>query len=114
MAYTPEKIREIVAKQRRFFRSGTTLDVGWRLQQLKKLKAAVISHEEELEKALYEDLGRSKAEAYLCDIGPVIVEINEALRGLKRWAKPKRLYSGLMCFPSTSTKVYKLDRKSVV
>ena len=108
MAYTPEKIREIVAKQRRFFRSGTTLDVGWRLQQLKKLKAAVISHEEELEKALYEDLGRSKAEAYLCDIGPVIVEINEALRGLKRWAKPKRLYSGLMCFPSTSTKVYKL------
>ena len=108
MAYTPERIQEIVAKQRSFFRSGVTLDVNWRLQQLKKLKAAVIAHEEELEKALYEDLGRSKVEAYLCDIGPVIVEINEALRGLKKWAKPERHFSGLMCFPSTCTTVYKL------
>jgi aldehyde dehydrogenase (NAD+) len=108
MAYTPEKIQKIVAKQRNFFKSGVTLDIDWRLQQLKKLKAAVIAHEEELESALYEDLGRSKVEAYLCDIGPVIVEINEALRGLKKWAKPDKYYSGLMCFPSISTKVYKL------
>jgi len=55
MAYTQERILEIVANQRKFFRSGVTLDVKWRLQQLKKLKAAVIAHEEELEKALYED-----------------------------------------------------------
>jgi len=46
MAYTPERIQEIVAKQRSFFRSGVTLDVNWRLQQLKKLKASVIAHEE--------------------------------------------------------------------
>jgi len=97
-----------VANQRRFFRSGVTLDVKWRLQQLKKLKAAVVAHEEELEKALYEDLGRSKTEAYLCDIGPVIVEINETIRGLKKWARPEKHYSGLMCFPSTSTTVHKL------
>lgn len=50
MAYTQEKIHEIVANQRSFFRSGVTLDVKWRLQQLKKLKAAVIAHEEELER----------------------------------------------------------------
>lgn len=108
MAYTIERIQQIVAAQRRFFRSGVTLDINWRLQQLKKLKAAVIAREEDLEKALHEDLGRSKFEAYMCDIGPVIVEINEALRGLKRWARPERHYSGLMCFPSISTKVYKL------
>lgn len=108
MAYTHERIQEIVAKQRNFFRSGATLDIKWRLQQLKKLKAAVIAHEEELEKALYEDLGRSKTEAYLCDIGPVIVEINETIHGLKRWAKPEKHYSGLMCFPSMCTMVYKM------
>jgi len=108
MTYTRERIQEIVAKQRSYFRSGVTLDVKWRLQQLKKLKAAVIAHEEELEKALYEDLGRSKTEAYLCDIGPVIVEINETIRGLKKWAKPERHFSGLMCFPSICTRVYKL------
>jgi len=108
MAYTEERIKEIVTNQRKFFRTGVTLDVKWRLQQLKKLKAAVIAHEEELEKALYEDLGRSKIEAYMCDIGPVIVEINETIRGLKKWAKPERHLSGLLCFPSIFTRVYKM------
>ena len=108
MTYTQEKISKLVENQRKFFRSGVTLDVNWRLQQLKKLKAAVIAHEEELEKALYDDLGRSRVEAYLCDIGPVIVEINETIRGLKKWARPELHFSGLMCFPSIFTTVYKL------
>lgn len=108
MTYTHEIIQKIVATQRSFFRSGITLDVKWRLQQLKKLKAAVIAREEELEKALYEDLGRSKTEAYICDIGPVIVEINEAIHGLKKWARPEKHYSGLLCFPSMCTTVYKM------
>jgi len=108
MPYTYEKIQQIVENQRKFFRSGVTLDVNWRLHQLKKLKAAVIAREKELEKALYDDLGRSRAEAYLCDIGPVIVEINETVRGLKKWARPELHFSGLMCFPSIFTTVYKL------
>ena len=108
MAYTEETIRAVVAAQRKYFRSGATLDVDWRIAQLKRLKQAVIARETLLEQALQEDLGKSKVEAYLCDIGPVIVEINEILRGLKKWAKPERHFSGLMCFPSTSTKVYKM------
>ena len=71
--YTQESIHEIILKQRQFFRSGITLDVNWRLDQLKKLKQAVIKNEEMLKQALWEDLGRSATEAYLCDIGPVIV-----------------------------------------
>ena len=108
MAYTQERIQEIVANQRRFFRSGVTLDVRWRLQQLKKLRAAVIAYEEEIEKALYEDLGRSRVEAYMCDIGPVIAEVNHTIRKLRKWAKPEKHYSGLICFPSMCTTVYKL------
>ena len=106
--YTEGKIREIVAAQRRFFRSGETLPVRWRIKQLKRLKAAVLAHEKEFEDALAEDLGRSTVEAYLCDIGPIIVEINEMLAGLRRWARPECHFSGLMCFPSTVTKVYKM------
>ena len=49
MAYTESEISAIVAAQRKFFRTGTTLPVKWRIQQLKKLKAAVIAHETELE-----------------------------------------------------------------
>ena len=106
--FSQNEIHNIVEKQREFFRTGRTLDVSWRIEQLKKLKSAVIAHEDEFEAALSADLGRSKVEAYLCDIGPIIVEINETLKGLRRWAKPERHFSGLMCFPSVSTKVYKM------
>lgn len=107
-AFTPERVEEIVATQRRFFRTGTTLPVRWRIQQLKKLKAAVLAHEKEFTDALREDLGRTELEAYLCDIGPIVVEINEMIHGLRRWARPERHFSGLMCFPSMVTKVYKM------
>ena len=103
-----EQITEIVEAQRKFFRTGATLPVKWRIQQLKKLKAAVIAHATEFEDALTADLGRSSVEAYLCDVGPIIVEINEMLRGLRRWARPECHFSGLMCFPSAVTKVYKM------
>ena len=106
--YTVSGIQAIVEEQRKFFRSGATLDIKWRLRQLRKLRDAVIAHEKEFEDALYKDLGRSAVEAYLCDIGPVVVEINEMLRGLRRWARPEKHFSGLMCFPSLITKVYKM------
>ena len=108
MPYTFSEIQGIVEKQRTFFRTGTTLDVKWRLKQLRTLRDAVIAHEKDFEEALQKDLGRSATEAYLCDIGPIVVEINEMLRGLRRWARPEKHFSGLMCFPSLVTKVYKM------
>ena len=81
MGYTEKDIREIVEKQRKFFKTGKTFDVEYRIRQLKRLKAALIANEEAFEKALNEDLGRSRVEAYLCDIGPVIVEIHEIIHG---------------------------------
>ena len=108
MAFTQESVHETVERQREFFRTGATLDVKWRIAQLKKLKQAVLDNKQMLQEALYEDLGKSPLEAYLCDIGPIIVEVNEILRGLKKWAKPEKHFSGLMCFPSTSTRVYKM------
>ena len=103
-----ERIQQIVVAQRRFFRTGETLPVKWRIQQLKRLKAAVIAHADEFTAALAEDLGRSEVEAYLCDVGPIIVEINEMISGLRRWSRPEWHFSGLMCFPSIVTKVYKM------
>ena len=108
MEWTQETIHETVEAQRRFFRSGATLDVGWRIEQLKKLKAAVQAREKELLAALHEDLGRCDTESWFCDIGSSIVEINEAIHGLRRWARPETRFSGLMLFPSAVTKVYKM------
>ena len=108
MSYTQNEIHTITERQRNFFRTGATLDIDWRILQLKKLKMAVLVHEEEIKHALNEDLGRSPTEAYLCDIGPIVLEINETIRGLKKWARPEKHFSGLLCFPSVMTTVYKM------
>ena len=103
-----EKITSIVNTKRAFFLTDKTLDIDFRIRQLKRLRAAVVSRENELKEALAADLGRSPLEAYFCDIGSLILEINEMTRGLKTWAKPETHFSGLHCFPSVVTKVYKM------
>ena len=106
--WTKETIHKAVEKQRRFFRTGATYDVDWRIRQLKRLKNALIRHEKSLTEALSLDLGRHETEAYFCDVGSVILEINETIRGLKKWARPERHFSGLLNFPSLKTRVYKM------
>ncbi len=108
MSYTKEDIHQIVLKQKEYFLTGETLSIKFRKEQLKKLKQAIIDNQDKLIKALHEDLGRCDAEAYFCDIGDVIMEINEYLKGVKKWSRPESHYSGLACFPSMTTKVYKM------
>lgn len=106
MNYTSNSIKEIVDNQRRFFLTNETLSVDFRIEQLKKLKVALQSNEDKLIKALEADLGRSEAEAFFCDIGTSITEINEMIKGLRRWARPEIHFSGLTCFPSILTLLY--------
>ena len=54
-AYTDAVVRDIVAAQRKFFRTGATLPVSWRIKQLKRLKAEVLAHEKEFEDAFGDD-----------------------------------------------------------
>ena len=108
MDYTKEDIHQIVLKQKEYFLTGETLPVKFRIEQLKKLKKAILDNQGKLIKALHEDLGRCDAEAYFCDIGDVVMEINEYIKGVKKWSRPETHFSGLACFPSTTTKVYKM------
>ena len=108
MAYTKEDIHAIALKQREYFLTNETLSVKFRKEQLKTLKRAILENQDQLIQALHEDLGRCEVEAYFCDIGDVVMEINEYIKGVKRWNRPERHFSGLACFPSLTTKVYKL------
>jgi len=107
MEWTSESIHQLVEQQRKFFLSNTTLDIKWRITQLKQLKKLVVENEDMLIQALHDDLGRSKTEAFLCDILPTIREIDEAVKKTKKWSKAETHFSGILCFPSVFTKVYK-------
>jgi aldehyde dehydrogenase (NAD+) len=106
--YTQEEVHAIVEEQRKFFATGQTLDVNWRIDKLIRLKMAIQNNEKQLIDALHADLNRSEAEAYFCDVGSVILEINEAIHGLKKWSRPETHISGILNFPSVITKVYKM------
>ena len=103
-----ESVHGVVEEQRAFFRTNATLDIDWRIAQLKRLKAVIRIYESEILEALAADLGRHPNEAYFCDVGSTVLEINEMIHGLRKWAKPEVHYSGLLCFPSILTKVYKM------
>ena len=106
--YTENDIKNLVDKQRKFFSTNKTLSYDFRIAQLNRLKDAVIKYQDEIISALNEDLGRCETEAYLLDVGTIILEINETIKGLKKWSKPELHFSGLMCFPSIFTRVYKM------
>ncbi|MBR2805551.1 MAG: aldehyde dehydrogenase family protein, partial [Oscillospiraceae bacterium] len=106
--WNESSIHAVFEKQKAFFRTGKTLDINWRIEQLRRLKAAVQRYETRMTDALGADLGRHPMEAYFCDVGSVILEINETIHGLRKWARPETHFSGLLCFPSVITKVYKM------
>lgn len=108
MGYTQEDIHQIVLKQKKYFLTGETLSVKFRKEQLRKLKEMLLTHEKEIADALKADLNRDPIEAYFCDIGSVVMEINEYIKGVRRWNRRENHFSGLACFPSIFTKVYKL------
>ena len=108
MSWTKESIHEIVEKQRVFFRTGKTLDIKFRKKMLAKLGEAVKVHSDELTDALSKDLGRTVFEAFMADIGPTIAATKELSSKVKKWAKPELHYSGITCFPSIWTRVYKM------
>ncbi len=75
--------------QKKFFNTGITLPINFRINALKKLKNSIDKHEDEIADALKEDLGKSKSEAYMCEIGLVKSEINYMVKAHKALCKGK-------------------------
>lgn len=90
---------QIVEKQREYFNLGETLSVKFRKQQLKLLKQTILKNEENIYKALKEDLGKSEVESYMCEVALVISEINFMIKHLNRLSKPRKTSASIGNFP---------------
>jgi aldehyde dehydrogenase (NAD+) len=93
-------IPDIISSQREFFKSQKTKDLDYRLSLLRVLKVEILANEQAVIGALNKDFKKSEFEGYLSEFGIVISELNFAIKNLKRWAKPKRIKSSLLTFPS--------------
>ena len=103
---TIESINNIVQKQREYFLSNETKSIDFRLKQLKKLKHAVEKYSDDIYDALWRDLHKCKEEAFLTEINIVLNEINNHIKNLKKWAKPKKVKTPVYLMPSKSFVMY--------
>ena len=97
-------IDEILESQRKFYRSGATLPVKFRVEMLKKLYAAVKKYEPEIGEALRSDLGKSNFEGFMCETGLVLTEISYMIRHTKKFAAEHTVPTPLAQFASRSYK----------
>jgi len=100
---TQAPVKDIIRQQREFFATGKTKDVEWRIEQLKRLKQAIVDEQEAIVNAVKADLGRPDFEAYFEIVA--ISEINYALKHLKSWVKPQKVATSIDQFPA-SAKIY--------
>jgi aldehyde dehydrogenase (NAD+) len=92
----------ILQKQRTFFDSGATLEIGFRIAMLKKLLSIVNQHEKEISNALTADLGKSDFEGFMCEIGLVRSEIGHMIKHVKHYAKERSVHTSLSQFAARS------------
>src|SRR5512138_3895107 len=95
-------IGELVARQRAFFRSGRTRDLGFRREQLLALRGMVLAAEPRFFEALRADLGKPELEAYAGETALVRREIDHVRRHLTAWARPRRVRTILAHQPGRS------------
>lgn len=101
---TNEEIQSLLEKQRAFYRSGATIPVKFRIEQLKKLYAAVKKYQMEINDALTADLGKSHYEGFMCESGLVLTEISYMIRHTRKFARKRTVPSPLAQFHSHSYK----------
>ncbi|MBD1937855.1 aldehyde dehydrogenase [Microcoleus sp. FACHB-68] len=94
-------VSDIIRQQRQFFAAGKTKDLAFRIEQLKRLKQAVLDNKTAIMDALKADLNKPTFEAYATEIG-VIREIDYALKNIKSWVKPKKVSTSIDLFPSSA------------
>lgn len=95
-------IKEIVRKQKDYFNTFETLNINFRIDNLKKLKKLIIENEQLIKDALYKDLHKSYTESYMTEIGMALSEISYAVKNLKKWTKIKKVKTALANFPAKS------------
>ena len=95
-------VLELLQEHNNFFESQKTKDINFRVLQLNKLKNAIYEHEKEISEALKIDLGKHEFESYTTEIGLAYSSIENAIKNIKKWTRPKKKRTPIYLMPSKS------------
>ena len=94
-------IPDLISSQKTFFESGATRDFSKRLKKLKALEAVIQKREKDISQALYNDFQKPEFETVITETSFILSELKYIIKNLKKWAKPKKIKSTLLNFPSS-------------
>ena len=99
-------IHQNLENHRAFFATHKTKEIAFRIEQLKKLKKAILKYQTKIEEALWDDLHKSPEESYLTEISIVLGEISHHIKHVKKWSKTKSVRTPMHILPSSSKVIY--------
>ncbi|RDY01497.1 Aldehyde dehydrogenase family 3 member F1 [Mucuna pruriens] len=91
MEYSAEAFGRDLKNVRKYYGSGKTKEASWRESQLKGLHNFLVEKEEEILRALKQDLGKHSLEAFRDEVGTLMKSLNVATKSLKKWMAGKEV-----------------------
>jgi len=100
-------VDEALVLQKVAFVNDPYLSAQTRIDDLVKLKAVILEHQEALVQALSKDFGcRSVDDSKMGDLMPTIMGINYAIKHIKKWMKPSKRHVGVLFQPAKAFVMY--------
>lgn len=93
-------------KTKKFFATGKTKPLSFRITQLLNLKKGIISMDKDLKEAVKADLGREGFVTWLCEISLLLSEIDQTIANLRKWTRPISVDTPMFLGPAKSKIVY--------
>jgi aldehyde dehydrogenase (NAD+) len=97
-----EEINEKLERQRKFFATGKTLDIGYRIGILKRIRTLILQYEPQIKEALWNDFHKPEFEVLATETRFVIKELNLYIRKIRSWSRPKGVATPLVHFIAAS------------
>ena len=95
-------IHALVEAQHKYYQSGATRPVEFRIEALRKLQRAIRANEKLLADALKQDLNKSETESYMCETGMVLEELSYHIKHVAKWAKERQVKTPIAQFYAKS------------
>ncbi len=92
----------LIQSQQTFFNSNKTKDIGFRKQQLEKLKHIIRQNETLLYEAIYKDFKKSEFDTYTNELFLLYSDINTAIKNIDAWSAKKSVKTNFFNFPASS------------
>jgi NAD-dependent aldehyde dehydrogenases len=97
-----EEVGLILENQRKFFSTGKTLDISYRIDILKKLRSLIIEYKKEIIDSMWKDFHKPESEVITSEVHFVLTELNLTIKELRKWSEKKRVRTPIIHFIASS------------